>query len=110
MREIKFRAWDKEMKILGYFDFSLHSSSLVATPDRFIVMQYTGRKDMHGKEIYDGDVLRGKQKMLGDNRNGRDYKLASWNERKNGWSVMSAEHREIIGNIYENPELAKRYE
>lgn len=60
MREIKFRAWDKINKkmIYGPTPDSLSSSWILALPDEgFVKMQYTGRKDIDRKEVYDGDIL-----------------------------------------------------
>ena len=67
MREIKFRAFDKENNELitgddnqgvilgeegGYFD-------LRESPDRYIVMESTGLKDKNEREIFNGDIVKG---------------------------------------------------
>ena len=71
-------------------------------------MQYTGLKDKNGKEIYEGDLL--KQKIIVK----WNEKFASWCLYREGWMFThwfgescNPEECEIIGNIYENPELLK---
>lgn len=87
-------------------------------------MQYTGLKDKNGREIYEGDILHvgGQdnwyiQKVefhnthdscgrgwIGVNIFRTDYKR-SYIEPIETWSYFDMPHGEIIGNIYENPEL-----
>lgn len=68
MREIKFRAWDKEKKDwVKYFDYLInHNGEIlmlfegdweVVKSERYILMQFTGLKDKNGKEIYEGDII-----------------------------------------------------
>ena len=79
--------------------------------------QYTGLKDKNGKEVFEGDVVKvddrqigAKEIYIGEVYYCTDYTLennpcfAVWT--KNGHNQMSPSI-EIIGNIYENPELLK---
>ena len=66
MRELKFKAWDKEDKIMydykmgWYIDMGGEIRQHPPTPplQNFILLQYTGFKDPKGVEIYEGDIVR----------------------------------------------------
>ena len=128
MREIKFRAWDKEKK--EWVDDVM--IELDGTYDRYgdedggkdglwkhqwgiskniILMQYTGLKEKNGKEIYEGDILT--WYGFGGYVDKPAVKVMKWDK----WHYEPANAfididkgilcYEIIGNIYENPELIK---
>ena len=118
MREIKFRAWDKNTKIMIHWDDLVKSrisfrnfrwALLSENSENFELMQYTGLKDKNGVEIYDGSIIRF---VLGD-YNIREYVEevvysdgAFW---CGNWLLFDAkmndDNLEVLGNIYENPEL-----
>jgi len=120
MREIKFRTFDK-YGLMRYWEFEKDGKDLVfsmALYEGDVLMQYTGLKDKNGKEIYEGDVVRCSNLDSGNYVCEWDGEFASFDfkgEFKNilddsiGCSVGGAQYRnvEIIGNIYENPELMK---
>ena len=80
------------------------------------LMQYTGLKDKRGKEIYEGDIL----KVFDDNEVIDETLKVQWEEDGAGFNMVSLDGKyleweynpftadfdmEILGNIYENPEL-----
>jgi len=109
MREIKFRAWDKEKKemVYGVWISPDGEPAINEGHDRWyplekLAMQYTGLKDKNGKEIWEGDIVR----ELKDSW----IEVVEWDDMDSGFKPFN-DHREvpiafeIIGNIYENPEL-----
>ena len=103
-RELKFRAWDTELRKWVFFTLE---EALINKDKRFALFlehycEYTGLKDKNGKEIYVGDVLNHKEgdvvdqtvKVIADHES-----LAMLEQQLDLW--------EIVGNIYENPELIK---
>ena len=132
MREIKFRAWDKDAEIFVYSDkeyddyfyaMLVGNSLKVFRIDNIMTeygpdyknteiekpQQYTGLKDKSKKEIYEGDVVSQDDEYVGEvfYSNG-----AFWYCKDNWWPIQHMRQGttyhfegEIIGNIYENPEL-----
>lgn len=80
--------------------------------------QYTGLKDRNGKEIYEGDLLGSKGKVIGWVKGGvrgycYDVVYINHPAGESDWSLYSTfkddypEQIEVIGNIHDNPELLK---
>jgi len=111
MRQIKFRAWDGTKMLLmheictstglegGLCSFEMLMESISDMP----LMQFTGLKDLQGKEIYEGDIV--------DYGNGRN-KVVEFIDGCFCICGITAMPKlmtlyPVIGNIYENPELLK---
>ena len=103
MREIKFRAWGKSKKTMYYQDFAVNPDGTTKTwglYEHLELLQYTGLHDKRGKEIYEGDILRFPD---GEVTN------VIWMEYPAAFSPMDLHlASEVIGNIYENPELVNQ--
>lgn len=104
-REIKFRCWDKKDKQMIVLESQYVSEALHYYENgTHEFMQYTGLFDKHGKEIYEGDILKDLEGTLGIVKfnNGRFEAFdGSWD------NLEFPDESEIIGNIYENPNLIK---
>jgi uncharacterized phage protein (TIGR01671 family) len=130
-REIKFRAWNgskMELNVmtgfLGAFYVQgmdekdsacmspFNTKLLPETP----IMQYTGLKDKSGKEIYEGDILLnfGMFKRVCEFKQGSfgyeaDANMGFISYNSNAYNLKITDDKalelEIIGNIYENPNV-----
>jgi len=116
MKELKFRAVIPERNATIYFDLTdlvhparkdLFSKRELLIPWLFVGNTpdlYTGLKDKNGKEIYEGDIL-SPQDFLTVRANQQVY----WDDDLAGFTTTHGlqfdECKEVIGNIYENPEL-----
>jgi uncharacterized phage protein (TIGR01671 family) len=116
MREIKFRAWLFLQKEMLYE--SLYGAEKFGGRDCEI-MQYTGLNDKNGKEIYEGDIVTcvgGYDTPEGVYDSCEDARFIQFSEEtlqfvahcencRESLPLYEFDYEEIIGNIYENPEL-----
>jgi uncharacterized phage protein (TIGR01671 family) len=120
MREIKFSYYDEGLKEMVYFDLKdltgseLDYQIVCEMVESGKIRQYTGLKDKNGKEIYESDIVKAKSVF------GTKMKRVGYLDTHAGFfvgdmdvfqlnmeSMSSLQAIEVIGNIYENPELLK---
>lgn len=110
---IKFRAWDDREKeyikdVLIGSDGQIYFDDGVATQDDLdiSVEQFTGLKDVNGKDIYEGDIIEVTSQYWG--MLGNRYEVKS----KQGAFFVNCDllskispSISVIGNVHANPEL-----
>lgn len=133
-REIKFRVWDKyekQMYPISSIDYDIFSQEIriIAVGHKngmctaynknhnsekcditaLELMQYTGLHDKNGKEIYEGDIVKIKYRDEDIGKviyeyNGFSIDVTNMNKNYGRVSFVN-NFIEVIGNIYDNPEL-----
>ena len=120
-REIKFRAWDKDAKAwVKGSTYTIHTTGkLWKVPRSVVLSQFTGLTDKNGKDIYEDDIVKGIWTYGAQPTQEEMADPEEWDVRrvqfKGGYyspigTTGDARYQlcEVIGNIYENPELLKR--
>ncbi len=121
-REIKFRVWDNTIHSFVSQDtlkeiFGLDLFNISQNSKKYTIQQFTGVLDKNGKEIFEGDLIKNNSHnneiceigyftdiyasfgYRGIDCKGDFYHLHSY---------KSGKDFEVIGNIFENPELIKK--
>jgi uncharacterized phage protein (TIGR01671 family) len=106
MREIKFRVWSPKYK--KFWPLALGQEFNFKETDT--VLQYTGLKDRNGREIYEGDIWK-RDSYAGE----VVWNFSAWEFKRVGsgssfsypYFHSNSNTGEVIGNIYENPELSR---
>lgn len=131
MRQIKFRAWDKNLKKWcegnNASGFNLFGEALLLggiLQDHYYshnvferlfkdveIMQFTGLHDKNGKEIWEGDIIRQKLGPKIADVIGPVFFIDGCFRIEYGDDsfdmVDRSDTNEVLGNIYENPDLLK---
>ena len=122
---LKFRAWNTEKNEWLYLpetgDIELtqyigNSFEFSYDKDAVVILQYTGLKDKNGKEIYEGDVVKTNyyngapgdfKRIIGQVKyhpHAASFRVDGV-KKYEGLRVDLHGNSEIVGNIYESPEL-----
>ena len=112
MREIKFRQWDSRRRIMHLGSGATYPSGWIGFTcvswENSPIMQYTGKKDKDGCELFENDIVADED---------GNTALILWSKRQAQFYVDYDEYQDLdgigswatkIGNIYENPELVDK--
>lgn len=126
-REIRFRAWNGKFMVLPqYGDWvsfdGVPYTQKYNTPNieiekakDYILMQSTGLKDKNGKDIYEGDIIRFDDRVASVGE--VVYDSGSFKSQMPAFGIYwklnhkntSKKNRvEVIGSVFENPELLEK--
>lgn len=124
MRGIKFRAWDTaskqmcEWKLCENHNVKNDIGEMFVGPDGFtypwehpdlIKLEFTGLPDKNGKDIYEADILKDPRDKKGHIVVYHKASFGYWFDQGSGSEFFMLyrylENMEVIGNVYQNPEL-----
>ena len=120
--KLKFRAWlkkeqkmDNEIDHISWLEDELYcigdGITYMVSAEDLVLMQSTGLRDKNGKEVFVGDIIKCTRGCLHEVYIEKEYggtyfggmPAVYLKDLREGYAWT--EHEEIIGNIYENPEL-----
>ena len=109
MRKFKFRARWKDTGLM-LPNLMVNYSIEVLNRNSLFVEEFTGLKDKNGTEIYEGDIIKGNKGIY----------FIQWNDYFACFNAIDRDKKyfelrkslmlktEVIGNVFENPELLKK--
>lgn len=123
MRDIKFKVWDTKAKcfIARGTMMDLYSSARANCfifdndsydlDDGLLFLQYSGCKDKNGRYIFEGDIIKWVDHDYEERQDVIKWEAGGLCLCNNSFTIGhyldKEKELEVIGNIYENPELVK---
>lgn len=115
MREIKFKVFNNNKKrwegsdVLFFNQQNLPIIEIERIKSGLEIVLYTGLTDKSGKEIYEGDICKVLEEQYKWLERKKTFEV-KWSKGMTGFNPFRnhsylENHCEVIGNIYENPEL-----
>lgn len=111
MRAIKLRAWDNgKMHQVGVCDCcnDLEDVAHMDAGHEMPLMEYTGLRDKHQVQIFDGDIVKQAGRLFRVERCTGGFECIEQHGGTYIFSILTHMGCEVIGNLYENPELLVR--
>lgn len=116
-RELKFRVWDEKLNCWETGRQEFYPNENIVKQGR-VFQQYTGFKDLNGKEIYEGDILSACDEYGGEIIGEVIFEKGCWIFGKDFGYEKTKVHSYayvyswegkclVIGNVFETPELLK---